>query len=259
MTQELVLSDLVVSDLPSFRVRASLAPMLGEPRISAPLTSQLVAGQLLWLLERREAWCRVRGEDGYVGWMHDGYLEAAHGDERDWPVTTGAQVQEADGRVRALPFGARIAPDAMVLSGEVYDVDELAQRFPAEPAALCHSAEQWFAGAPYLWGGVSPWGTDCSGFVQAIARLHGIALPRDAWQQAQVGEPIAFEAVRAGDLLFFSDRDDRHVTHVAVVHEADRLVHSALGRGGVSVELLTGDDAYVRRLLSQRVAARRIV
>jgi cell wall-associated NlpC family hydrolase len=70
---------------------------------------------------------------------------------------------------------------------------------------------------------------------------------------------VDFEAVRAGDLLFFSDRDDRHVTHVAVVLEADRLVHSALGRGGVSVELLTGDDAYVRRLLSQRVAARRIV
>ncbi len=191
--------------------------------------------------------------------MHEGYLEPARGDERDWPVTTGAQVQEADGRVRALPFGARIAPDAMVVSGDVYDVDELAQRFPAEAAALCHSAEQSFAGAPYVWGGVSPWGTDCSGFVQAIARLHGIRLPRDAWQQALVGEPVEFEAVRAADLLFFSDRDDRRVTHVALVLDGDRLVHSALGRGGVEVESLAGDDGYVRRLLSQRVAARRIL
>ncbi len=252
-------SDGLSMDTPSFRVRASLAPMLGEPRISSALISQLVAGQLLRGLERREPWHRVRGEDGYEGWVHEGYLEPARGDERDWPVTTGAQVQEADGRVRALPFGARIAPDAMVISGDVYDVDELAQQFPAEPAALCHSAEHSFVGAPYVWGGVSPWGTDCSGFVQAIARLHGLALPRDAWQQALAGEPVALDAVRAGDLLFFSDRDDGRVTHVAMVLEGERLVHSALGRGGVSVESLSADDAYVRRLLSQRVAARRIL
>lgn len=241
------------------RVRAALAPMVGDPRISSPLTSQLVAGQLVWVLEQRESWLQVRAEDGYTGFMHEGYLEAASGDETDWPVTMGAQVREADGRVRELPFGARVSPQAMVLRGDALDPDARAQSHPAEPAAICHSAESCFVGASYVWGAVTPWGCDCSGFVQAIYRWHGVPLPRDAWQQAEVGTAVAIDAAHPADLLFFSDRDDRRITHVAIVLPNNRLVHSALARGGVRVESLVSADPYVQRLLAQCVAARRVV
>jgi hypothetical protein len=241
------------------RVRASVAPMLGEPRIASALTSECLAGHLLTPLERQGAWCRVRAEDGYEGWVHEGYLEAARGDERDWPVTTGARVRRADGRVRALPFGARVAPESLVLQGDVHDPGDLAQRFPREAPAVCHSAESWFIGAPYRWGGVTPWGTDCSGFVQAILRLHGVSVPRDAWQQARTGAPVAIEAVQPADLLFFSDREDHRVTHVALVLAAGRFVHSALGRGGISVEAWDADEPYVTRLRAQATGARRVV
>lgn len=233
--------------------------MLGEPRISSALTSQLVAGQLLQVLEQRDAWRHVRGEDGYEGWVHEGYLEPASGNEPSWPVTTGAQVREADGRVRELPFGARVSPDATVLRGDVLDVMALSRQFPAERAAICESAEAYFTGASYVWGAVTPWGCDCSGFVQSIYRWHGIPLPRDAWQQAQVGEAVTVASAQPADLLFYSDRDDGRITHVAIMLPAHRLVHSALARGGVHVESLGTADPYVQRLHRQCVGARRVV
>lgn len=233
--------------------------MFGEPRISSAPTSQLVAGALVLLLEQRDAWRHVRGEDGYEGWMHEGYLEAASGNEPAWSVTSGAQVREADGRVRELPFGARVSPDAVVLRGEVLTAPMLASRFPVDRDAICRSAESYFVGASYVWGAVTPWGCDCSGFVQAVYRWHGVRLPRDAWQQAMVGEAVAVDAAQPADLLFFSDRDDGRITHVAIVLSDHRLVHSALARGGVWVESLTADDPYVARLRRQCVGARRVV
>jgi gamma-D-glutamyl-L-lysine dipeptidyl-peptidase len=246
------------------RVRAAVAPLLAEPRIASVLTSQLASGRVVDILQRSGDWVEVRGDDAYVGWMHTGYLEATRGDEDDWPMSTGGTVREPDGRVRALPFGARVAPEAMVLTGETFDDDERLRCFPALPDALVHSAERFFTGASYLWGGTTPWGCDCSGFVQAVARLHDVPLPRDAWQQAEqgaalIGATVHDVAWQPADLLFFSDRDDRRITHVGLSLGDARLMHSALGRGGVTVESLLGDDPYVERLRRQFVTGRRVL
>ncbi len=249
------------------RVRAALAPMLAEPRISATQTSQLAGGRTATIAERRGDWVLALAEDGYEGWMHVGYLEAARGDECDWPLSTSCVVRETDGRERALPFGARVSPDAMLLSGEAYDDDERARTFRPEIEPVAASAETRFVGTGYLWGGTTNWGVDCSGFVQAVLRLHDIALPRDAWQQAQCGDGLAVHALddaglallQPADLVFFSDRDDGRVTHVVVALAGDRFVHSALGRGGVTVESWRAADDYVRRLRDRFVSARRVV
>lgn len=256
------LHDFQVGD--SARVRAAVAPMMTEARISASLSSQLTSGHVVMLREQRGEWWLVRGEDDYDGWMHRGYLEPCTGDEADWPLTTGAIVRRADGLARALPFGARVAPDSMVLTGDAHDDDERARQFPPYADAVAHSAEALFVGASYLWGGVTPWGCDCSGFVQSVAAMHSIALPRDAWQQAEAGDPVDASSLdsdllRPADLLFFSDRDDRRITHVAWYLAGGRFVHSAVSRGGVTVESLRVEDAYVDRLREQFLLARRIV
>jgi hypothetical protein len=241
------------------RVRAPLAPLLGEPRIAAALTSQLLAGQVVQLRRCDAPWCEVQGDDGYVGWTHAGYLEPASGDEARWRVTLGSRVREADGRERLLPFGARVAPDAELLDGEALGPEERAQRFPPSTHAIAASARRWFRGAGYTWGGVTPWGVDCSGLVQAIVRLHGVSLPRDAWQQAEVGEAIAREHARAADLHFFTDRADGRVTHVAMALDRETFVHSALARGGVRLEQWDDPDPVVRRLAAQHTGTRRVV
>jgi cell wall-associated NlpC family hydrolase len=98
--------------------------------------------------------------------------------------------------------------------------------------------------------------------VQTTFWLHGVQLPRDAWQQAEVGRSVDEDvaAWRAADLAFFSDRPDRRITHVGIALGDERMVHLALGRGGYAVERVTdGRDDYVAGLLTRLVAVRRVV
>ena len=236
-------------------IRAAVAPLNAEPRVSSPLTSQLLHGEVVEVLETRGDWLRVRGTDAYEGWLHAGYTMPSVGTEATWPVSLGCLVRTPTGVVRALPLGARVAPDAQVIDGQIIAPDTLAAHFPRQPMAIAATAMGLFSGAPYVWGGVSPWGIDCSGLVQRVFGLHGVPLPRDAWQQAeamQAAPSDSLDGLEPGELVFFSDRDDRRITHVAI-GTGDGIVHSSLTRGGVFVERFGADDAYVRRLERQVV------
>jgi len=218
------------------------------------------------VLESQGDWRRVRGDDAYEGWTHAGYLRAALPQdlERDrLRVSLGCRVRYGakSWQTRPLPLGALIAPGLDVLEGDALSRDERARRFPPHPEAIARTALECFAGAAYQWGGVTPWGADCSGLVQTTFALHGIALPRDAWQQALEGEDAGRDlaAMRPADLLFFSDRDDGRVTHVAISTGGARIVHLALGRGGYAVDRLDDPhDEYVSALAKRFVAARRV-
>jgi cell wall-associated NlpC family hydrolase len=246
-------------------VIASIAPLLAEPRADAEQTSQRLAGHELEVLEVRTPWFRVRGQDGYEGWVHAGYVRAMAAREiaRRYagPRTSlGCVAITGDGRRRALPLGALLADDETVESGEVVGAGALRTRFPRDPAAAAETALARFEAAPYQWGGITPWGVDCSGMVQTVFGLHGFALPRDAWQQAEIGTVVdpAPDSLAAGDLLFFSSREDRRVTHVAIALGDARAVHSAIGRGGWSVERLTTEDPYVVTMRARITGARRL-
>jgi hypothetical protein len=204
------------------RVRAAFAPLLAEPRVSSEQISQRLQGSRVTVLESRGDWRRVRGEDGYEGWTHVGYLDEGE----PGPIA----VQMLDGCV--------------VREG------------PRSGGAIAATAREW-VGTPYVWGGVSPWGADCSGFVQTTFMLHGVSLPRDAWQQAMVGD--ASEGREPGELVFFSERDDGRITHVGVIVAAGTMAHVALGRGGHAIDRLDADDPYVKKLATCRRFARRVV
>ena len=243
-------------------VRTAVAPLLSEPRIAAPLASQLTRGEVVTVLETQGEWLRVHGEDAYVGWTHNGYLTETTGDESSWRISINASVTTRDAALLVLPLGARIAHADTIHSGEWCEAHERDTLFPAQSHAIALSASLRFAHASYAWGGVTPWGCDCSGFVQRIFRLHGVSLPRDARQQVTCGISTGTDVAdhhAPGDLLFFSDRDDARVTHVGVALESDRMVHSALKRGGVRVEQLDADDDYTARLRGQCVDVRRVV
>ena len=246
------------------RVRAAVCPLHADARVSTPQVSQALHGSLLTILETRDDWRRVRGGDAYEGWAHRGYLADASDDAPGWSSprwSLGSVVRQRGGASLALPLGARVHADATVVHGEAIDEATRARRFPPMPAAIAASAVELFAGTSYQWGGITPWGADCSGLVQSAFRLHGIPLPRDAWQQALMPDwsdvHEGLEALQAGDLLFFSDREDGRITHVGIAADAGRMVHLALGRGGYSVERLKGSDAYVTTLVSRFRGARR--
>jgi hypothetical protein len=241
-------------------VRAAIAPMHAEARVSSPQVSQRLAGHAVAVLATEDDWYRVRGEDGYEGWMHRGYLDQATDRTASRLLSLGCLVRTPR-NMMALPLGAWVPDDGIVISGEAVDAQTRSFAFPREPVAIAETAVERFDGTPYQWGGVSPWGADCSGLVQTTFWLHGVSLPRDAWQQAEVGESAGAElrAWRASDLLFFSDRTDNRITHVGISLGQSRMVHLALGRGGYAVERLDDEsDDYVSSLMSRLVSARRL-
>ena len=84
-----------------------------------------------------------------------------------------------------------------------------------------------FLNAPYLWGGRTPFGIDCSGFTQIVYRLQGINIPRDAHQQAEVGNTLSFiEESQEGDLAFFDDSEGE-ITHVGIIMNNNNIIHAS--------------------------------
>jgi len=254
---------IAVSTLDCALVVAAIAPMLAEPHVSSGQVSQQLARHVVSIIEDQGDWLLVRGRDEYEGWIHRGYLApgVAAADNGSRVVSLGCVVRMRDGAERALPLRAFLGPGDRVESGEAIPAADLEGRFPTRADAIGRSAVELFEGTSYQWGGVTPWGADCSGLVQTVFALHGVQLPRDAWQQARVGRDAGRDiaATRAADLLFFSDRPDAHITHVAIALGGHRVVHLALGRGGYAVERLDNRDGYVAKLKSRFLFARSVL
>lgn len=248
-------------------VRTPVAPMHSEPSIASQMISQQVAGHRVDVVDEEGDWVCVRGEDAYSGWMHLGFLARApepstrqsRGPSR---VSLGCTTKATGGDRRTLPLRALLAPDEAVDVGDAIDGRRLFERFPLEGKAITQTAREFFCSTSYLWGGVTPWGADCSGLVQTVFALHGLQLPRDAWQQAEIGADAGRDIgdLSAADLLFFSDRADRRITHVGIALGDRRMVHLALGRGGYAIEQLDDPkDAYVAKLRERFLMARRVI
>ncbi|MEX2155451.1 MAG: C40 family peptidase [Gemmatimonadales bacterium] len=261
-------------------VTAALAPLHGTPQLATARVSEALHGETLAILEHQGDWLRVRAPDDYVAWVHSGYVAtgpagwAIDWEQRATARSLGADVQTPAGR-RRLPTGARVV---LRRNGSVELADgqrgkiagggggggavrpEAELRVEARHLALPELAQKWYAGAPYLWGGRTEWGIDCSGLAQAIYGARGIRLPRDSDQQFGQGRevPMAPQGVgyEAGDLLFFAERG--RVSHVAFWAGAGRIVHAALSRGGVGGDHLFGDEPRMKRLRENLVGVRRM-
>lgn len=275
-------------------VRVACAPGRGDPSHRSEQVTQWLCGERLEVEEEgEEGWLRVRGPDGYGSWVDGGGLERTGPDAADlWEeeadrISLGTDLRPARaGNVpRSLPWGARVAPageDRIRLpdgnEAEVADPDallareECVLRFPPRADALLATAAEWI-GVPYLWGGRTRAGVDCSGYVQAVLALHGLELPRDSGLQVRADEPVweataaeggdllslARDVLRPGDLLFFRPGDGENVTHVAVCSGDTRILHASSGRGQVTRDDLTADDELTVRLRSGLAAVTRPV
>lgn len=195
----------------AFRVRNFVCQVYAEKDVTS--ASPISVAPLLSPVEvSRDAgeWKRVRLPDGRTGWVQSGDLEPA-----------GAAVPPGPGD----PAPAGTSPAA--LDGE----------------GLAATALR-FLGLPYLWGGTTPFGLDCSGLVQLVCRLHGRLLPRDADQQfagAHQG-PVDRAGLRAGDLVFFGP-DEESITHVGIALGRDAFVSATTYRSPI-VRVDRLDDPY---------------
>lgn len=239
--------------------------MFAAPDPLSEQVSQALLGMRVLETGGRDEWRLIQTPDGYQGWVatvgltnipdgwHDPLVEVT-----DLWANLRAQ---ASSRLTAatqaiigtrLPLLSRheqwvklLLPDGRHVWTEAIRVTDVGEipHFKRNARAICATARR-FLGVPYLWGGCSPMGIDCSGFVQLVMRLHGVELLRDANQQATQGVPTS--EPNTADLVFFGAEDQlEKITHVGMMLDRSRFIHAS-GSRYVRIDRLS-DEPYVRR------------
>ena len=210
-----------------------VSPMRAEPAHKHEIVSQLLFGEAVEILEEgSRGWLRVKCfYDNYEGWVTKTHLiETEHQPVFNAAIAGGwVNTVLQNGKPMHIPFGAML-PAANQLSTGIFNWDFTGvkrltpQSFSAE---LFLSIAHIFLNTAYMWGGRSVFSIDCSGFAQQVFKHFGISIPRDAYLQAALGEPLGFlQEAKLGDLAFFDDPDGR-ITHVGILLNDHEIIHAS--------------------------------
>lgn len=228
----------------------SVLPMRSEANEKAEMCSQLLFGDHFEILEETDKFTRIHNIfDDYEGWVDKTIVSPL--DKESFkklskpqriigtPIATGFVTIDNDSEVQKILLpGGSILPFLNEETG-VFRLCSKSFRIcindctPIEkqPNNLITIARDYL-NSPYLWGGRTILGIDCSGFTQNVFRIAGYKLPRDAAQQAEMGKEVYFEKIKVGDLLFFGHDNDK-ITHVGIAIGGRRLIHAS---GRVKIE-----------------------
>ena len=221
----------------------SVVPVRAAASDKEEIVTQLLFGELVDVIELlrgvKKNWCQIRCDwDGYEGWMDVRQLRFITVEEAEkcrqnhafcldltavltnndhfLPITLGATLPQYDGMNMHLGSKHYAFNGQAIHNGHVTPTPEFIVRLARR-----------YLYAPYLWGGRSPFGIDCSGFTQTVFRMTGIRLRRDASQQTEQGRLVDFiELAQPADLAFF-ENDKGRIVHVGIVLQNNQIIHAA--------------------------------
>jgi hypothetical protein len=223
----------------------SIVPLRFEASDKSELVSQVLYGEHFKILETRKAWSKIRlAFDKYEGWIDNKQYHEVSNEQYDIlntvsPILSSDLVefiQDSNKQLSAIPFGASL--NVLELLNHSFDGNKTTG--VKDKSALINTAFMYL-NAPYLWGGKTPFGIDCSGFTQMVYKLNGYKLLRDASQQATQGEALSFiEESEPGDLAFF-DNAEGAIVHVGIIMKDNYIIHA---HGKVRIDRLDHSGIY---------------
>jgi len=214
----------------------SIIPMRNETADQSEMVNQIIFGEHFKILDWRKEWSRIRlAHDNYEGWICNKQLIEITKEEyeqldTDVPtITTDILDIITKNKHQPIVIGS-ILPNYKsghaLINNEMYQFDGLTTQGFTQKKKLIENALMYL-NTPYLWGGRSPLGIDCSGFTQMVYRLQGIKLPRDAYQQSDVGTSLSFvDESEPGDLAFFDNKEGK-IVHVGIILEDNHIIHAS--------------------------------
>ena len=222
--------------------KLSIVPIRKSSSDQAEQISQLIFGEQVIVEQQNKNYYFIKSiHDGYRGWV----------DKKQ--VMIQSKITKADYIVnvpllvidqKILPFGSYLFKlelnefdsTRFLESKEICTINKSSSRDQID----CNA--QKFLHAPYIWGGKTPFGIDCSGFTQMIYRLNGVHLKRDAYQQAEMGNALSsLELSNTGDLAFFNKDNSDKITHVGIVIKSTNELKIIHASGWVQINILTNE------------------
>ncbi|MEI7502008.1 MAG: C40 family peptidase [Paludibacter sp.] len=228
-------------------INLPLVPMRNSDSERSEMTSQLLFGERVKILQTRERWLFVRNvADNYTGWVDRKMIQLLNKEDENveksidlycisYPLVECNNIENSE--TLFLPGGSKlnkIEGIKVQFGGKIYLIDPINLPYTDEKSGdrLVYLAKQYL-NAPYLWGGKTIMGIDCSGFVQVIYDMCGIQLPRDASQQVDCGKVIDFlSEAESGDLAFFENVEGK-IIHVGMLLNSRQIIHAS---GWVKIE-----------------------
>ncbi|MEY5042186.1 MAG: hypothetical protein RLZZ414_1745 [Bacteroidota bacterium] len=218
--------------------KLSIVPCRAEDSDKSEMVTQLLFGELYEVLEEGEKFVKIKTHyDLYECWIcikqhfpiSENEFNSLKSNKAIY-LNELLNVVESNNGMMPIAIGSFLYGDdgsEFILQNEkyVFDGDTIIEPFPRKSKIVEDAFI--FSNAPYLWGGKTPFGIDCSGFTQQVYKLNGIKLPRDAYQQANLGSTYSFvEESEAGDLAFFDNADGK-IIHVGIVLGDSKIIHAS--------------------------------
>ncbi|HTO36509.1 MAG TPA: C40 family peptidase [Flavobacterium sp.] len=214
----------------------SIIPLRAEPSDRSEQVSQVLFGEYFQILESKNQWIKIKIHyDEYEGWIDSKQYQKIT--EQDYQkLSKSAEILSYDlieyvtnfnELLMPVPLGASLTflnIDGINKDGFEFEGLKITGKKPKEK--IIETAFMYL-NAPYLWGGKTPFGIDCSGFTQMVYKLNGHKLQRDASEQAKQGEVLSFiEESEPGDLAFF-DNDEGKIIHVGIIMNDNYIIHAS--------------------------------